>query len=194
MQHEGRRVFAEGRGLGPSLAWLTGSFAFAGVFLAVIRDVEPLVVAVITLVSWAFFVVLALLHARGRVRITPSEVRIRGALGERVVPRHEIAEVVHTDNLQVMGTNGYLALLDDRGEPLWRTSTKVWPEATLVELRSTGRRRTHLKSLSPQEARERWPRMLPVSLAYPLWAFSITFVTILLVAGGIVALAVVLER
>lgn len=47
--HEGRRVFAEKRGLWPTLAWLTGCFVFAFVVL-VLSAVGTLVLAVLAAV------------------------------------------------------------------------------------------------------------------------------------------------
>ena len=185
--HEGRRVFAEGRGLWGTLAWLTGCVIVAGIVVFLTRDdaTVPLVLA-LTAGAWALFAVWLVLLSRGRVRITPDQVRIRKVFGTQVVQRSSIAEVVHTDHLAVMGQRGYVALLDTQGRPLWRGPAQYWPPETVEALKDVGGRLTSEPVLTAPEARERWPQMLPWSLAHPRKAFAAgmggTFLAIAIVA------------
>lgn len=66
---------------------------------------------------------------------------------------------------------GYLALLDDAGEPLWRTTDEKWTPRTLKVLTASGCRRTVLDEAGPAEVLRRWPRLLPWQLAHPVLAF-----------------------
>lgn len=171
--YEGRRVFAEGRGLWGTLAWVTGCFLFAGIVLILTRDDAdmPLVLA-LTAGVWALFVMWLVLLSRGRVRITPDQIRIRKVLGTQVVQRSSIAEVVHTDHLAVMGQSGYVALLDAQGRPLWRGPAQYWPPETVEALKDVGGRLTSEPVLTAPEVRERWRQMLPWSLDHPRKAFA----------------------
>lgn len=185
--HDGRRVFAEGRGLWGTLAWLTGCFAFAAVVIVLTRDdVDLPLLLGVAAVAWALFAGWLVLLSRGRVQVTADQVRVRKAFGTQVVHRSSIAEVVHTDHLAVIGQSGYLALLDDQGRALWRGPAQYWPPETVEALKDVGGRLTSEPVLTAPEARERWPQMLPWSLAHPRKAFAAgmggTFLAILLVA------------
>lgn len=191
--HEELRVFGNGKGKWRIIAELCGYFAVAGLIVPSLRDVsyvEALVITVIMIVAFSGFV---LLVSRARVTVTRTEVRARGALRTTVIRRDRIAEAVHVKQLHVMGIpQGYLALLDDAGEPLWRTTTEKWTPRTLKVLTASGRRRTVLDEAGPAEIVGRWPRLLPWQLAHPMAAFWGTVVGLLAVVGVVLGVTFVL--
>lgn len=191
--HEGDKVFAEGKSRWRTIAELYAYFAVAGLLLPFVRDASFAVSFAIAAVGATAFALLVLVISRGRLQITPTEVRVRRAVRTKVIPRDRIAEVVHVEHLVVLGTiKGYLALLDHTGEPLWRSATNAWRPETINALVVAGQRMSVVEEARPDELRTRWPRLLPWSLAHPVVAFWVTVLATLAVAGALIGLAALL--
>lgn len=123
-----------------------------------------LVVLVTVLVSVA--------HLNTRFQVTETHViKQRLLRGARVVARSQIAESVLTPNYAVPGAWGARAiLLDANGETLLHSHPlRELPD--IEALAQVAPHVTHLPVLGPEEARERWPRMLPWSHANPKAGF-----------------------
>lgn len=164
---------------------LIAYFALAGVLLPFVRPASYAESFAIAGIGAAFFALLILALSRSRVTVTAGEVRIRGLMRAQVIPRDQIAEVVHIRRLHVMGIpKGYLGLLDRDGEPLWRTTTEKWSDAAIADLSHAGGQATVLKDMGPEETSARWPQLLPWSLANPMKAFWGTFIGLLVVVVG----------
>lgn len=191
--HEGNRVFAQGKGLGRTLLELYFYFAIAGLLLAWLRDASPVLVVVIAGGSATAFAIALALLSRGRVQVTPTEVRVRRVVRTTSIPQGRIAEVVVIRNFRMMGGfEGYLALLDQSGSPLWRSATNSWPPETIDALMAVGHRVSEEPELGPQEIRTRWPRLLPWSLAHPQLAFWWTILGCLAALGLLLVMLIVL--
>lgn len=182
--HEGRRVFAQGKGAWRVIAELYLSFGVAGGILTLTLD-APFGVALGIAGGMATLMALwILLVSRGRVQITSREVRVRSWHGTTVVPREQIAEAVHIKDLVVIGTiKGYVALLDASGAPLWRSASNLWSPQAVRALTKAGGRGSTVGQLTPEQVSQRWPRMLPWSLAHPRQAFWLTVVASIAVLG-----------
>lgn len=178
--HEGPRVFAQGKGLWRTIAELYGYFVAAGLVLTLLGDASLTVSLAISIGCATVLSAWCLLVSRGGVRISRSEVRVGGWRGTTVVPGSEIAQVVHIKDLVAMGTiQGYVALLDRDGRPLWRSATNHWRPETVRVLVGTGQRRAVVPTMRSQDAARQWPHLLPWSLAHPMKAFWTTVVAML---------------
>lgn len=188
MNQEHGRVFRDGKGPWRTIIELVAYFAVAGVILPFLRPASYAESFAIAVIGAAFFTLLILALSRSRMIVTAGEVQIRGLLQTQVIPRGQIAEVVHIRRLQVMGIpKGYLGLLDREGKPLWRTTTEKWPESGIDDLSHAGGQTTLVDEMGPKETSARWPQLLPWSLANPMKAFWGTFgiVLVLTLVGGV---------
>lgn len=191
--HEGKRVFARGKGAWRTIGELWLYFVIAGLVLPLIRDASFALALTIAAIAATASSLGILMMARGRVQVTRSEVPVRRWVRTRVIPRPQIAEVVHIRRLHVMGMPaGYVALLDPAGAPLWRSSSEAWTPDTLGALARVGQRRVTLDEAGPAEVAQRWPRLLPWSLAHPWIAFWGTTVGLLalVVVGVVIAIVI----
>lgn len=192
--HTGKRVFAQGNGPGRTIGEIYFYFGIAGLALPFLRDASLGLSMVIAGIGATAFSVLILIASQGGLQITPTEVRVSGWRGTTAVSRLEIAEIVHIEDLNVIGMpKGFLALLDQTGKPLWRTATNAWTDATVEALGNTGRKRTVVPRMTGPDAAQRWPGMLPWSLANPMkafWAGVLGTLTVLALLGVVLILLV----
>lgn len=149
---------------------------------------ENLLIIGATYVIVLVTVVLTIVHLNSRIKVTETHVikqRLRGAL---VVPRAEVVEAVVTRHYAVARLGGPRAILLDRhGETLLHTH----PVRELSEVEALAQlapQVTHVPVLRPEEARQRWPRMLPWSHANPKAGVLLGFVIVLgVIVVGVLA-------
>lgn len=191
--HEAYRQFGNGETLARNLVTLAGGFFVAFLLLPFLRDATFVESGVISLVFFTAFAALMIVVSTNRVVVTPSQVRVRRAGRTTVIPRAEVAEVVHAKNLMVMGTiQGYVGILDHNGRARWRTPDNYWDVATIKALRAVAEKSTVVDVLTPEEARTRWPGLLPWSLARPVRAFWTTVLGFVGLSGLVIVGAVLL--
>lgn len=190
---EGHRTFSNGKSLGRIVLEFYGYLVTAGLVVGFLNS--DLVVGLVIGVGGATVLsAIAALNSRGRIQLTHDELRVRSWRGTRVIPSSAVAQVVHVRRLEVMGgIKGYVAVLAAQGEALWRSPDNYWEPATIKALgRIVGKAKV-LASLTPQEAGETWPGLLPWTLSRPNLALALAGVGTLLVCGlvgvGIAALA-----
>lgn len=178
LEHEGRLVM---RGRRPGrLSLELAAYCVVGTILAaLIRDIPPVVAVLIGLSTWGIGTVAIVLHGRGRVRITTDQVHIRTRGRTRTIPRHAIAQVVYVRHLVVIGAQGYIALLDAAGKPLWRHPSQYWSPETIQALLGAGGQPVTVETLTPGQAQTYWPHLLTWQLRNPGKA-------VLAGAGGVV--------
>lgn len=193
--HEAPRVFARGKGVWRTMAEVYSYFFVAGLVLPLVRDASFALSFAIAAVCATGFAAVLLVVSLGSIQITQDEVRVRSWRGTAVVRRSHIDEVVHVKDLIVMGTvEGYVALLDRDGRPLWRSVTNYWRPETVKALVGAGRRRSVVGTMPAQEAAQRWPGMLPWSLANATKAFMTTVVLgLVVVTLGLTVLLLVVD-
>ncbi|WP_306514176.1 hypothetical protein [Janibacter hoylei] len=181
--HEGRRVLPGG--VSPaSFVIMTG----VGVFFAILPVVVKApwwqgILAVLLVVG--LFTVVTARETQRTVTITPTEVRERGLVGTRVIPRSAIAEVVVVRELQLSGVGGLVGLLGDDGRCLRRWQTSLWPPETIDALVMAGRSHNVVVGQSVEDVRRRWPRLLRWQ-----WVHRPLAITLAVVVGVAVMAAV----
>lgn len=113
-------------------------------------------------------VLLTLAHLKTRFQVTPTHVVKRRVLMPDVaVRRADIVEAVVTPSYAVVGAYGPRALLLDAGGRTLLTSQPMRELSDVEGIAAAAPVVTRVEVLKPEEARERWPRMLPWSHAHP---------------------------
>ncbi len=175
---------AHGKAIGRTVLELYFYFLLAAVIVLFTREVSIGTVLTMSVGLATVFAALLWLMSLGRVQVTPLGMRIRSWRGTKTVPREDMAHVVHVMSLEVVGSiEGYLAVLDHDGNPLWRSVDNYWDPKLVRTLGRIAAAVTTVPSLTPEEVRSRWPRLLPWVLAHPGWAMLATVVVMLLVLG-----------
>lgn len=129
---------------------------------------ENLLIIGATYVIVLVTVILTIVHLNSRIRVTETHVIKSRLLGSAVaVPRADIAEAVVTRSYAVPRLGGPRAILLDRNGETLLHSHPVRELAEVEALAQVAPHVTHVPVLRPEEARERWPRMLPWSHANP---------------------------
>ncbi|WP_256840637.1 hypothetical protein, partial [Ornithinimicrobium faecis] len=111
-------------------------------------------------------VILTIVHLNSRISVTETHVIKSRLLRSAVaVPRADIAEAVVTRSYAVPRLGGPRTILLDRNGETLLHSHPVRELAEVEALAQVAPHVTHVPVLRPEEARERWPRMLPWSHA-----------------------------
>lgn len=140
------------------------------------------------------FTVVTARETQRSVEITPTEVRERGLVGTRVIPRSAIAEVVVVRELQLSGVGGLIGLLGDDGRCLRRWPTSLWPPETIDALVMAGRSHNVVAGQSVEDVRRRWPRLLPWQWVHRPLAITLAVVAVVVGVAVMAAVLVVITR
>lgn len=129
---------------------------------------ENLLIIGATYVIVLVTVVLSIVHLNSRIKVTETHV-IKQRFPRRalVVRRSDIAEAVVTRHYAVARFGGPRAFLLDRDGETLLHSHPVRDPAEVEGLAQVAPHVTHVAVLRPEEATQRWPRMLPWSHANP---------------------------